>query len=179
MTDVAPLDVPLCVPLATRRATIRLARELAPLLAPSDLIVLDGGLGAGKTFFTRALGRALGVPRDERIGSPTFALVHELEGATLRIAHADLYRLGETGELDQLGLRELRDLGAVVVVEWGVPYEGALGGDGCRISFDAGPPRSAMITGSGPRSRGIVARLGEARRAAAGLARAGAATRRA
>lgn len=155
---------PLRVPLETRRATIRLAQRLAPLLEASDLVVLDGPLGAGKTFFARALGRALGVPPTERITSPTFALVNEHEASLLLLAHADLYRLGDSTELDQLGLREQRSQGALLVVEWGAPHEDALGGDACRISFQLGPPRSARIVGSGPRSWGVVTQLADAAR---------------
>ena len=167
------------IALRTRRATIRLARALAPLLLPSDLVVLEGELAAGKTFFARALGRALGVPAAERIASPTFALVHELTGASLRIAHADLYRLGSEADLDQLGLRELRAQGSLLVVEWGVPYEGALGGDALRLSFRVGDQRSVRALGTGPRSAAIAAALDRTPRGAPRAARAGPAGRRA
>ncbi len=122
------------VPLPTRRATIRLARVVASIVAPGDLLVLSGDLGAGKTFFTRALCRALGVDRQERITSPTFSLVHEYQ-AKMAIAHADLYRLEAPSELDQLGLRDRRAEGALLVVEWGAPYAGLLGGDALMLSF--------------------------------------------
>ena len=122
------------VPLPTRRATIRLARVVASIVEPSDLLVLSGDLGAGKTFFTRALCRALGVERQERITSPTFSLVHEYEGK-MRIAHADLYRLEAASELEPLGLRDQRGEGALLVVEWGAPYAALLGGDAIMLSF--------------------------------------------
>lgn len=142
---------PLTVSLPTRRATIRLARALAPLLEPSDLVVLEGDLGAGKTFFTRALARALGVPREVPVTSPTFALVHELEGARLRVAHADLYRLGDADtELEPLGLRDARGEGALLVVEWGARWADALGGDALVLHLAAGPPRRATVTSTGP-----------------------------
>lgn len=142
------------VPLPTRRATIRLAKSLATLLGPGDLLILSGDLGAGKTFFTRALARALGVSPSEPITSPTFTLVHEYE-ARLPMTHADLYRLGDEDELEHLGLRDRRGEGAVLVVEWGRPYEAALGGDALRIMFDLDPSgsRSARIEATGRRSR--------------------------
>lgn len=150
------------IALPTRRSTIRLAQRLAALLQPADLILLEGDLGAGKTFFARALCRALGVPPQVRVQSPTFTLVHEYEGR-LRIAHADLYRLRDPAELVDLGLRDLRADGAVVLVEWGGPYLAALGGDALRILLgvgDGGEGRTAELVATGPRSA-ILARGGE------------------
>lgn len=154
------------VPLPSRRATIRLAQALAPALRGGDLVLLEGDLGAGKTFFTRALCRALGVPRDVRVTSPTFALVQELEGR-LRIAHADLYRLGDADELGPLGLRDARGEGALLVVEWGGPHASELGGDALTLQLALGPPRVARVSSSGPES---AARLGALRGALAAAA---------
>ena len=80
--------------------------------------------------------------------------VHEYE-ARLPMTHADLYRLGDEDELEHLGLRDRRGEGAVLVVEWGRPYEAALGGDALRIMFDLDPSgsRSARIEATGRRSR--------------------------
>jgi len=144
------------LPLPTRRATIRLARALATVLRPGDLVILSGDLGAGKTFFTRALSRALGVSPDEPITSPTFTLMHEY-AARLPITHADLYRLADEDELGQLGLRDRRGEGAVLVVEWGKPFEAALGGDALRISFEleASGSRSVHIEATGQRSHDL------------------------
>ncbi|HRI64435.1 MAG TPA: tRNA (adenosine(37)-N6)-threonylcarbamoyltransferase complex ATPase subunit type 1 TsaE [Polyangium sp.] len=148
------------VPLPTRRATIRLARALATAVEPGDLVILSGDLGAGKTFFTRALSRTLGVSRDEPITSPTFTLLHEY-AARVPITHADLYRVADEDELGQLGLRDRRGEGAVLVVEWGEPFEAALGGDALRITFDlvGGQTRSARVEESGTRSHELHAAL--------------------
>jgi tRNA threonylcarbamoyladenosine biosynthesis protein TsaE len=113
---------------ATPRGTVRLAKRLSPLLRAGDLVILSGELGAGKTFFARGLCHALGVASDVEITSPTFTLVHELQGR-LPILHADAYRLRDETELLALGLREARADGAVVLVEWGEPFVEALGGD--------------------------------------------------
>ena len=99
------------VVLANRRATVRLAGRLARVLAPGDLVVLGGDLGAGKTFFARALLRALGVSREIDVTSPTFTLVHEFR-ARLTVLHADAYRLGSADELLALGLRDALGEGA-------------------------------------------------------------------
>lgn len=150
-----PLDLP------TRRRTMRLAARLAALLAPGDLVILKGDLGAGKTFFTRALARALGVPASLSITSPTFTLVHEIE-ARIPLAHADLYRLREPGELAELGLRELRHDGSALLVEWGEPYLDALGGDALVLELTVPPGgtgRAARFVGTGPRGLALAAAL--------------------
>jgi tRNA threonylcarbamoyladenosine biosynthesis protein TsaE len=149
------------IPLPTRRHTIHLAARLAAALAPGDLVILKGDLGAGKTFFTRALARALGVPPSLSITSPTFTLVHEIE-ARIPVAHADLYRLVDPGELGELGLRERRGEGAALVVEWGEPYLDALGGDALILELTIpteGTGRAARVVGTGPRGRALAAAL--------------------
>ena len=143
------------VPLGTRRRTIQLARRIAPALVAGDLLILKGDLGAGKTFFARALCRALGVPSNTRVTSPTFTLVHEYE-ARLPIHHADAYRLADGSELAALGLREARAAGAVLLVEWGEPHLAALGGDALILGFSAPPERAVEITATGPRSRALL-----------------------
>ena len=140
--------------LPTRRSTIRLARRLAPLLGPSDFVVLSGDLGTGKTFFVRALCRALGVPGDVQVTSPTFTLVHELSGR-IPIVHADAYRLNDEGELLALGLREARSEGALLLLEWGAPYVDVLGHDALILGFEHGASASARrVTMSGRGTRG-------------------------
>ena len=96
-------------------ATAALGARLAALLRAGDLIILSGGLGAGKTALARAIIRTLiGDPRLD-VPSPTFALVQPYEGSGLRILHADLYRLRAEREADELGLD---DPEAIVLVEW-------------------------------------------------------------
>jgi len=144
--------------LPTRRATIRLARTIAPALVTGDLLILKGDLGAGKTFFVRALCRALGVPARTAVTSPTFTLVHEHE-ARLPVLHADAYRLADASELAALGLREARANGAVLLVEWGEPYVSALGGDALVIAFSTPPGRAAQLSATGPRSAALLAEV--------------------
>lgn len=149
------------IPLPTRRRTMKLAARLAELLQPGDLVILKGDLGAGKTFFTRALARALGVPSSTSITSPTFTLVHEIE-ARIPVAHADLYRLRDPEELAELGLRERRGEGAALLVEWGEPYAEALGGDALVIELAIpadGTGREARLTGTGPRGLALAGAL--------------------
>jgi tRNA threonylcarbamoyladenosine biosynthesis protein TsaE len=144
--------------LPDKRATRALAGALAPLLVGGDLLLLDGALGAGKTFFVRGLARALGLPASERVTSPTFTLVHEY-GTQPRLVHADLYRLeGDQRGAFELGLLEKRDDGAVLAVEWGLPFERLLGGDALVLRLEQGP-RCARISASGARSSEVLEAL--------------------
>jgi tRNA threonylcarbamoyladenosine biosynthesis protein TsaE len=145
------------VPLPNRRATKLLARAVSRQLAPGDLYVLSGALGAGKTFFVRAVCRSLGLDRAVRVTSPTFTLVHEYETVP-PLVHADLYRLEAPREDSSrsdptlFALAEQRDDGRVLFVEWGAPFVEALGGDAVVIELDTSP-RTARITATGPRAR--------------------------
>jgi tRNA threonylcarbamoyladenosine biosynthesis protein TsaE len=133
-----------------------LAARVASVLEARDLVILSGDLGAGKTFFVRALARALGVR--ERVTSPTFALVNEYalpRGGVF--AHADVYRLlGADAatlrhELDRLGLRELRADGAIVAAEWGDDAIGALGGAvSLRVELSIAGSHARTVALSGP-----------------------------
>ena len=101
----------------TPAETQALARELAQTLQPPVVIALYGDLGAGKTLFTQALARALGVT--EPVTSPTFTLINEYElPAGGRLFHVDVYRLhNAVEEAIALGLEDLFDAG-IVVIEW-------------------------------------------------------------
>lgn len=147
-----------------RRDTRRLGADVAAHLAPGDLVLLSGGLGAGKTFLARTIARALGV--DARVTSPTFALVHEYERTSGGIvAHADFYRLREPApgapslevEVARLGLRERRAEGAIVLVEWGLEAVDVLGGEPAFVvSLVVTEDGARTATLSGARAGGIV-----------------------
>ena len=95
---------------------VQLAQRLAPLLRAGGTLHLAGDLGAGKTTFARALLHALGV--GERVKSPTYSLIESYEVGTLCLHHLDLYRIADPGELEWLGLADLRDPAALVLIEW-------------------------------------------------------------
>jgi tRNA threonylcarbamoyladenosine biosynthesis protein TsaE len=96
--------------------TRALAGELAPVVRTGDVILLAGDLGAGKTVFVQGLAQGLGVR--ERVTSPTFVLSRQYEG-DLPVVHIDVYRLDHVQEVIDIGLAELVDDEAVVLIEWG------------------------------------------------------------
>ncbi len=96
--------------------TAALAAKIAEKLEGGETLVLRGGLGAGKTTFTKGLAKALGISRN--VVSPTFTLVREYEDGRLKLYHFDLYRIEDEGELEELGLDEYFRDDSVVVIEW-------------------------------------------------------------
>jgi tRNA threonylcarbamoyladenosine biosynthesis protein TsaE len=147
------------IALPNRRATRRLGAALAAAMRPGDLLLLEGDLGAGKTFLVRAIARGLGVPSAVRITSPTFTLLHEHVGR-LPIVHADLYRLGDADELVELGLVERIGGDAVVLIEWGGRYAAALGGEGLWLSLALSETgRSARLEARGARAEALLERV--------------------
>jgi tRNA threonylcarbamoyladenosine biosynthesis protein TsaE len=147
------------VPLPTRRATIRLGRALGRALQGGDLLLLEGELGAGKTFLVRAIVRALGVPHATTVQSPTFALVHEY-AARVPVVHADLYRLDDPLSLRELGLREKRAEGSVVLAEWALRFAAELGSDGLLITLTRDGAREARLEPRGPRGDQLLREAG-------------------
>ncbi|MBJ7293046.1 MAG: tRNA (adenosine(37)-N6)-threonylcarbamoyltransferase complex ATPase subunit type 1 TsaE [Ilumatobacteraceae bacterium] len=99
--------------------THAIAGAIAGVVRPRDLIVLVGEMGAGKTAFATGFAKALGVHGDDHVSSPTFTLMHSYTSGRIPMHHADLYRLISLAEVADLGIRELLDMGAVGLVEWG------------------------------------------------------------
>ena len=102
--------------LADDAATAALGAELAAELRPGDLVILTGDLGSGKTALARAIIRNLAEDPDLEVPSPTFALVQPYDTPVGPVLHADLYRLGDPREVEELGL--LDNPQAIVLVEW-------------------------------------------------------------
>lgn len=97
-------------------ATAALGAQLAAELKPGALVLLSGGLGAGKTALARGMIRWLAGDPAMDVPSPSFALVQPYEANGTPLLHADLYRLRDPREVDELGLFDRAD--AIVLVEW-------------------------------------------------------------
>lgn len=110
-----------------------LAAKLVGTFRPGDVLILIGELGSGKTAFTRGLAKALGIDED-KVTSPSFTLVNEYPADT-PLYHFDLYRLEDTGELQEIGWEEYLSRAGIVAVEWGERMEHLLEEQYYRITF--------------------------------------------
>ena len=90
--------------------------RLADILKPGTVIAYEGDLGAGKTAFTRGLARGLGA--NERVTSPTYTIVNEYLSGKMPLFHFDMYRLGSSDELWDIGWEDYLARGGVCAVEW-------------------------------------------------------------
>ena len=139
--------------LANETATAHLMADLALLIGAGDVITLSGDLGAGKTAAARALIRYLADDETLEVPSPTFTLAQGYELPAFPLVHADLYRVNDARELEEIGLSPLPE-GAVALIEWPERAPGALPPDRIDIAFHHRPAlgstaRSAEITGYG------------------------------
>ena len=96
--------------------TIALGEKLATELPPKAAVLLIGNLGAGKTTLAKGIVKGLGAAQPDEVSSPTFTLIHEYSA---RVYHIDLYRLDREDQVATLGLDEIFDRNAVVLIEWG------------------------------------------------------------
>ncbi len=112
--------------------TIEIAKEFASKLKPTDIVVLSGDLGSGKTKFTEGILDYFGF-KDE-ISSPTFTIVNEYKNDKIKIFHFDVYRLADLDEFYAIGGEEYFDKG-ICIIEWGEQIEEALPKNYIKISF--------------------------------------------
>jgi tRNA threonylcarbamoyladenosine biosynthesis protein TsaE len=106
-----------CYRTASDDETVELGRRIATGLPKKACVLLIGNLGAGKTTLAKGIIHGLGFAEPEEVASPTYTLIHEYgEG---RVYHIDLYRLDEPAQIATLGLDDIFDREAVVLIEWG------------------------------------------------------------
>ena len=113
--------------------TQALGKKLAESLRPGDVIAYFGDLGAGTTAFTRGIAEGLGVL--EQVTSPTYTIVNEYLSGRLPLFHFDMYRLGSSDELFDIGWEDYLARGGVCAVEWSENVEDALQ-DAIRITIE-------------------------------------------
>jgi tRNA threonylcarbamoyladenosine biosynthesis protein TsaE len=114
--------------------TIELGRRIAATLPKRAVVLLIGNLGAGKTTLAKGIINGLGAAEPEDVTSPTFTLIHEYgEG---RVYHIDLYRLDRAEQVATLGLDEIFDRDAVVLIEWGERFPQVLPADRIEIRIE-------------------------------------------
>lgn len=150
------------VALPNEAATAALMADLALLIGPGDVITLSGDLGAGKTSAARAMIRYLAGDDELEVPSPTFTLAQSYELPSFPLVHADLYRITDPGEMEEIGLSPLPD-GTVALIEWPERAEGDLPADRIDIALTHRPAlgslaRAAEITGYG-KAAAMVQRL--------------------
>lgn len=97
--------------------TIQRGREIGQRLKPPVLILLSGDLGAGKTTLTKGIASGLGAAQADEVTSPTFTLIHRYD-RNARAYHVDLYRITSPHDFETLGLEDIFDENAVIIVEW-------------------------------------------------------------
>jgi tRNA threonylcarbamoyladenosine biosynthesis protein TsaE len=103
---------------ASEEETVALGERLAQSLPRRSTVLLIGNLGAGKTTLAKGIVKGLGAASPEEVSSPTFTLIHEY-GSPVAVYHVDLYRIDTARDAATLGLDDLFDADAVVLIEWG------------------------------------------------------------
>lgn len=128
-------------------------RRLGHVAPAGTVVALLGDLGAGKTLFAQGVGDALGLAE---VVSPTFVVVQEHEGGRVRLVHADLYRVDDARDVEQLALDEAFD-DSLVLVEWADRHPGLLPDDHLAVRLHhAEPGRVLEVHATGPRHAPLV-----------------------
>jgi N-acetylmuramate 1-kinase len=146
--------------LANETATAHLMADLALLIGPGDVITLSGDLGAGKTAAARALIRYLAGDEAVEVPSPTFTLAQSYDLPPFPLVHADLYRINDPLELEEIGLSPLPEA-TVALIEWPERAPAALPQDRIDIALNHRPAlgstaRAAEITGYGKAAAQVI-----------------------
>ena len=125
--------------------TIAVGERIAASLPRRAVVLLIGNLGAGKTTLAKGIVKGLGAAAPEEVSSPTFTLIHEY-GESGRVYHIDLYRLDRAREVAGLGLEELFEREAVVLIEWGERFPQLLPAERVEIRLEPHGETGRTIT---------------------------------
>jgi tRNA threonylcarbamoyladenosine biosynthesis protein TsaE len=115
--------------------TQALGLQFGEALKGGMVLSLEGDLGCGKTVFVKGLAQGLSVPDSIYVTSPSYAIIHEYPGR-LPLFHADLYRIEDPADIDELGLLDFFDESNVVAIEWAERIREALPPDGMMLRFE-------------------------------------------
>lgn len=127
--------------------TIAFGRTLAAQLPTEGVVLLIGNLGAGKTTLAKGIVEGLGAAGEDDVSSPTFTLIHEYSPA---VYHIDLYRLDSAQEVRALGLEELFEKDAIVLIEWGERFRELMPATRTEVSLEAeGDERTIRVEAFG------------------------------
>ena len=140
--------------------TLHLGCVLGAFLVPEIAVLLSGDLGAGKTVLVRGIGEALEV---KRVRSPSFTLINEYPTKFFPLVHVDLYRLASR-DVEELGLEEYAEDGAVLLVEWAERWNSPRLGDVLKIEITSRGENERIfkISSFGEKTGSLLARLNRA-----------------
>ena len=130
--------------LQNETATAHLMADLALLVGPGDVITLSGDLGAGKTAAARAMIRYLAGDDSLEVPSPTFTLVQTYDLPPFALLHADLYRVNDPAELEEIGLSPLPEA-TLALIEWPERAPSALPADRIELKVDVDPNIGSFV----------------------------------
>lgn len=122
--------------------TIELGEKLASTLKGGTVVAFFGGLGMGKTAFTRGMAKALCVK--EEVSSPTFAIVNDY-GGDPPLYHFDMYRVSSWDDLYSSGFFDYYESGGILAVEWSENIENALPDNTVRVTFEIGETENQRV----------------------------------
>ncbi len=128
--------------------TIEAGKKLGSRLTGGEVIAYKGGLGAGKTTFTRGL--ALGMGLEDNVSSPTFAIVNEYHGNGLSLYHFDMYRISGGEALETTGFFDYMSDSAVIAAEWSENIEDELDGNTLTLTIESVGEEQRKITLTDP-----------------------------
>ena len=134
------------------KETTAFGEKFAKKLQPGDVVAFTGDLGAGKTAFIR--GVAMGMELEARVSSPTFTIVNEYIGK-IPLLHFDMYRLGDSDELFEIGWEDYLERGGVCAVEWSENVMDAFSTDTIFVNIEKIGDTERRITVKMPEGRGF------------------------
>ncbi|MCD7730161.1 MAG: tRNA (adenosine(37)-N6)-threonylcarbamoyltransferase complex ATPase subunit type 1 TsaE [Oscillospiraceae bacterium] len=129
------------------KETMEFAEKIGGMLKGGDIIAYKGGLGAGKTTFTRGLAAGMGLP--DEVCSPTFALVNEYRGEKLTLYHFDMYRIMNAEALETTGFYDYISDESVIAAEWSENIEDCLPDNIITITIEIKGDEERLITVEG------------------------------